>query len=738
MTAVTPERVEWRVQNLDCEHDANAIQRSLESFPGLIRLKVYPRSAKVRLEFDPATTDAGALRRKLAQLGFPAREGAESPLEMAGPPLPWRNPKVLASVASGLLLLAGWLVGRAGVPLPVSIAIFALAIVVGGYFFGREAIEELAFEREIGIELLMSIAALVAALMGQAAEGAMLVFLYSISEAAEGYTEQKTRAAIKALMDLAPRVALVRRKGREEELPVEELRVGDVFIVKPGQTVATDGLVVAGQSSVDQSPVTGESMPVEKVEGDSVFAGTVNQAGALDIQATKTFADNTISRIIHMVEEAQERKGHSQRFIERFGARYSPAVLFSAILIAIVPPLLLGAAWSTWITRATVFIVAAAPCALVISIPITFVATLGTAARRGVLVKGGIYIEELARVKVVAVDKTGTLTRGQPEVTHVIGRPLGEGRLPSAHDVLALAAAVESRSEHPLARAIVRAAETQRLRVPAVSGFRALTGAGAAGRVNGRPVLVGSPDLFSGPLATDRDLRQRIEQLQYEGKTVVLVGNVMARAGGRGPALSPSRAKSGDLVEGPPVVIGLIAIRDTIRPNASTAIDALHAVGVHKVVMLTGDNERTARAIADQLGIDEIYANLKPEDKVVKVQELARRYAHVAMIGDGVNDAPALAEATVGVAMGAAGTDVALETADVALMADDLEKLAYALRLARRSQSVVWQNLALSAFVIGVLVVAAVAGVFTLPIAVLGHEISEFVVIGSGLRMLRG
>ena len=416
MDHTAPERVEWRVQNLDCEHEGDAIRRGLQGFPGLARLNVYPRSAKVRLEYDPAATNPAALEAKLEQLGFPVLEGGE----MGGPPAPWRNPKVLTSLASGVLLLAGWLAGVTSAPRFVSIALYAVSIVVGGYFFGREALEELVFEREIGIELLMSVAAVVAALMGQAAEGAMLVFLYSISEAAEGYTEEKTRAAIKALMRLAAQVALVRRNNHEEEVPVEELQVGDVFVVKPGQAVATDGVVAAGHSSVDQSPVTGESIPVEKGEGDVVFAGSINRQGALEVRATRTFADNTISRIIQMVEEAQERKGQSQRFIERFGARYSPLVLLGGVLVAVVPPLFLGAAWSTWITRATVFIVAAAPCALVMSIPITLVATLGTAARQGVLIKGGVYVEELARVKVVAMDKTGTLTRGEPEATVVV------------------------------------------------------------------------------------------------------------------------------------------------------------------------------------------------------------------------------------------------------------------------------------------------------------------------------
>ncbi|MBS0264506.1 MAG: cation-translocating P-type ATPase [Planctomycetes bacterium] len=703
------QNVDLRVANLDCEHDAARLRRGLERVPGVEILQVFPSAAKVRIALDEARTSRAELESHLAASGFPVSNERERPQSLP----PWKNPKVLASVASGLLLLAGWAISWTGVSSAVSTGIYFVSVVVGGFYFGREAVQELVYERRIGIELLMSVAAVVAFALGQAAEAAMLVFLYSISEALEGYTEEKTRAAIKALMDLTPKRATVRRNGQEVEIPVEDIQAGDVFLVKPGQSVATDGEVITGRSSVNQAPVTGESVPVEKEPGDAVFAGSINGEGALDVRATKTFAENTVSRIIQMVEEAQEKKGKSQRFIERFGTWYSPAVLLGGVLIAVLLPLVLGGEWLTWVTRATVFIVAAAPCALVISIPITLVASLGTGARNGVLIKGGVHVEELAKVKVVALDKTGTITRGEPEVTDVLPGRGGSGATHSMSDMLAVAAGIERRSQHPLAMAVVRYAEAQSITPDEVDDFRSLTGAGASARWNGSAVYVGKPDFFQKELRLGLDaVKEDIQRLQSEGKTVILIGDEKG-------------------------VWALMAIRDNVRPNARDAVQALHAAGIQKVVMLTGDNELTAQAIAREIGIDEVYSDLKPEDKVSKIRELAKRYGHVAMVGDGVNDAPALAEATIGVAMGAAGTDVALETADVALMADDLEKLVYALRLAQRNQSIVNQNLVLSALVIGVLVIGAVAGAFSLPIAVIGHEVSELLVIANGLRMLR-
>jgi heavy metal translocating P-type ATPase len=624
----------------------------------------------------------------------------------AAVPAPWRNPPVVTSVISGLLLAIGFAGGLAGVSDIVQTTVYIAAMVIGGWFFGREALEELIQEREIGIELLMSVAAIAAGLMGQWGEAAMLVFLYSISEAAESYTEERTRGAIRALMDLAPKTARIIRDGKEIRVSIDELVVGDRFIVHPGEAIPTDGEIIEGTSSVNQAPVTGESVPVDKAIGDTVFAATLNGEGALTVLATKTAADNTLARIIEMVEAAQATKGQSQRFIERFGRRYSPAVLAIGIIIALIPGLM-GLGWHEWLTRATVFIVAAAPCALVISIPITLVAAIGTAGRNGLLIKGGVHLENLAKVRVVAMDKTGTLTRGTPEVTSV--EPFGDY---SEADVLRIAAALEARSQHPLAQAILLRAQAHAVSLEAAQEFRSLTGAGARGQVDGKVYHIGSPALFAELGADMAAVAPSIEALQRAGNTVVLVGGAAAP-------------------------MGLIAMSDPLRPGAIEAIRAMKAQNMHKLIMLTGDNRLAAEAIAAMAGIDEVRADLKPDDKSRVVEELDRQYGRVAMVGDGVNDAPALAAAHVGIAMGAAGSDVALETADVALMADDLSKLPYLFQFSQRTWRVVQQNLVLSIAVIVVLSIAALSGILSLPVAVLTHEISEFIVIASGLRLLR-
>ncbi|MHB8959770.1 MAG: heavy metal translocating P-type ATPase, partial [Candidatus Limnocylindrales bacterium] len=511
-----------------------------------------------------------------------------------------------------------------------------------------------------------------------------------------------------------PMVAHVLGGGAEQAIPATDLVPGDVFLVRPGESLATDGLIRAGASSLDESPVTGESVPVDKGPGDPVFAGTINRQGALTIEATKAFADNTLSAIIHLVEEAQGQKGRAQRFIDRFSRVYSPLVLVGAALLALVP-IALGGDPTEWITRAITVVVAGAPCALVMSTPVAMAAGIGSAGRRGVLIKGGIHLENLGIVRVVALDKTGTLTHGRPVLTDIVPfNGTDEAFL------LAAAAGVERLSEHPLARAIVAAAGERGVVPSDATEFAALTGAGASARVDGRLVQVGSPDLFADIGTTlPASSAVLVEAMRQEGKTVVLVGE-------RQPSASAEVR-----------IIGLLGIRDQVRPNAAAAIRELHRLGVGRVVMLSGDHPRTARAIARELGIDDVRAGLKPEDKVAAIHQLEREHGAVAMIGDGVNDAPALAAATVGMAMGAAGTDAAIEAADVALMADDLEKAGYALRIGRKARAVSRQNLAFSLVLLAVLIPGAAAGMFSIAIAVTVHEVAELLAVGNGLRAAR-
>ncbi len=619
----------------------------------------------------------------------------------------WRYPPILGATLSGALLALTFALERSGVvEQPVAIGLYLLSMPFAGYWWLKEGFEELIHCREIGIEFLMASATAGAAALGAWEEAAFLVFLYGGAEAIESFTFVRTRSAIRTLLDLAPKEARVLRDGVEQVMPASDLQPGDVFVVRPGEGIATDGVIRAGRSSVNEAAVTGESVPVDKAEGDKVFAGTLNAQGAIQIEVTHAFADNTLSKIIHLVEEAQEQKGRAQRFIERFGRVYSPALLLAAVAVAVVPQLL-GADGSEWRTRAITLLVAGAPCALVMSTPVAMAAGIGTAGRRGVLIKGGMHLENLGSIKVIAFDKTGTLTHGKPAVTDVI--PLANA---TEDESLRLAAAVEHFSEHPLARAVVEAARARGLDLPGSSEFLALTGAGARAMVEGREIHIGSVGLFDQLGAGLGEASSLAAQLQEQGKTVVVVGT-------RSEALA------------------LLALRDEVRPNARKAIEAFHRAGIQRVVMLTGDHARTANAIAAELGIDDVRAGLKPEDKVAALKELKKQYGGVAMVGDGVNDAPALAEATVGIAMGTAGSDAAIEAADVALMADDLEQAAYALRLGGGARRISRQNIAFSLTLLALLIPGAGLGLLTVAVAVTAHEGSELLAVSNGLRVIR-
>lgn len=617
----------------------------------------------------------------------------------------WRFPVMREALLSGVIVAITWglshLAGFRWLEPPG----YALAMVVGGSHFFRESIAALWRERVIGTEMLMSAAAIGAAALGLWDEAAILVFLFATAEAMEEYAYARTRSAIRALLDLAPKEAHVLRAGKEETVPAAALCPGDLCLVRPGEAIPTDGVIREGTSAVDESSVTGESMPVDKKPGDRLFAGTVNRQGALVMEATTSFEDNTLSKIIHMVEEAQEQKGRVQQFIERFGRRYSPGVLAAALLLLLVPPFF-GQPFLPWALRAVVLLVAAAPCALVMSTPVAVAAGIGIGGRHGVLIKGGIHLENLGRVRVVAFDKTGTLTEGTPEVTDVVPNA---GVRPET--LLALAASVERLSEHPIGNAIVRRAQRDQVTLKAAGDFEALTGLGAQARIDGQVALVGSPALFQAQGIALDTAQPALEHLQGQGKTVVAVG-------------------------ADHTFLGLLALRDRIRPGVKEALDTLHRAGV-KVAMLTGDNERTAATIGSELGIDHVHAELTPEDKVYYIKRIEAEQGPVAMVGDGINDAPALAAATVGIAMGVAGTDAAIEAADVALMADDLRKVTYAIRLGRVARVISAQNIVFSLLVLSVLIPSALVGATTVVIAVIAHEVSELIAVANGLRVAR-
>jgi Cd2+/Zn2+-exporting ATPase len=575
----------------------------------------------------------------------------------------WQFPPLRGALLAAVIAGIAFVLERAQLlPREMPIGAYALAIPIGGWHWIREGIAELISERKVGIEILMIAATAGAALLGLWDEAAALVVLYGAAEGLEEYTYARTRSSIRSLLDLAPQDARVLRDGREELIPAAQLRPGDRFVVRPGEAVVTDGVIVEGRSSLNEAPVTGESMPVDKTVGAKVFAGSLNTEGALTVEATTAFADNTLARIIHLVEEAQEQKGRAQQWIERFGKRYSPAVLIAAALLIIVPSLF-GLPFEFWAQRGVVLLVAAAPCALIMSMPMAMAAGIGSAGRRGILIKGGAHLEHLGRIRIVAFDKTGTLTVGRPAVIDLI--PSGV----DADELLRTAASVEHFSQHPLAQAIVAAAERRGLKRTAAADFQSITGGGAKATVDARTWIIGSPVLMREQRILLNAFDTQVTALQAEGKTVV----VLATAG---------------------KAIGLISLQDELRPEAAQVIAELHRRHV-RTVMLTGDNTLTGEAIAKRLGIDDVRAELKPHDKVIAVQELMQQ-APVLMVGDGVNDAPALAAASCSVAMGAAGTDAAIEAADIALMADDLNKILLALDFGQKARGVSLQNIVLS------------------------------------------
>lgn len=619
-----------------------------------------------------------------------------------------RNPELSMSILSGLLLAAGW-TGERFLHLPhlAAVGVYALAYVTGGLDLARHGLPS-ALRGKLDVDFLMLVAAVGAAVLGEWTEGALLLFLFSFGHALEHYAMDRARNAIQALGKLTPKVARVRRGGQESEMPVEALAVGDIVIVRSGDRIPVDGKITTGRSAVDQSPITGESVPVEKAVGDGVFAGAINGEGALEVEVTRLAQDSTMARVIQMVEEAQTQKSPTQTFTDRFEQIFVPAVLVTVVLAALVPPLLGWLPVKVAVLRALSTLVAAAPCALALATPAAVLAGIGQAARNGVLIKGGVHLENLGSLKAIALDKTGTITRGRPEVTQI----LTFGGMDEA-EMLRTAASVESRSAHPLAQAVVRKALERQIGLVATGELQSLTGRGVQAQVDGALVRIGSPKLFEeAGIAVPAEVAEANQRLGAAGNSTMLVG-----IGER--------------------VVGILGLADQPRPETPDSLSQLKKLGITSLIMLTGDNQRVASAIAQAVGLTDVRADLMPENKVTAIQELLKEHGRVAMVGDGVNDAPALANATVGIAMGAGGTDVALETADVALMADDLSKLPFAVALSRQSRRIIQQNLWISLGMIALLVPSTLFGLANIGIAVFFHEGSTLLVVANALRLLR-
>lgn len=613
----------------------------------------------------------------------------------------WLEPRLV--VITLVALIGSVLAERANAPEGVILGLNLISYAAGGIFGAKTAIESL-LKRRIDVDMLMILAALGAAAIDQWHEGALLLFLFSLSNVLQDYAIGRSRQAIRSLFKLYPNEARVHRGDKIETIPVSALRLGDLILIQPGERMPVDGIVRDGRSSVDQSPITGESMPVEKSPGDKVFAGTLNGQGSLDIEATTKAQDTMLARIIRMVEEAQDSKAPTERFLDRFEQIYATSIIAVTGLIIVVPPLLNMVDFQSNFYRAMVLMTVASPCALIISTPASFISAIASAARGGVLFKGGAYLEAMATVKAIAFDKTGTLTRGKPVVTDVVAF---NGY--TADQVIALAGAVEARSEHPLAAAVVQEAKKRGLTLASVSEFEATSGRGVEGVIDGKVIHVGSPAFFD-PAAIPVDVAQAQADLEAHGKTTMLVRHDLH-------------------------FIGAVALADEIRPEARRIVQELQKRGLH-VVMLTGDNQRVADRVAEELGLDAVHAELLPDEKVDALQIIQKKYGDTAMVGDGVNDAPGLATADVGIAMGAAGTDVALETADLVLMGDRLELIPYAIALSQRAKRVVWQNIAFSIAVIVVLILGAFLIQLPLPVGVLGHEGSTVIVVLNGLIQL--
>ncbi|WYP26922.1 heavy metal translocating P-type ATPase [Alkalihalobacillus sp. FSL W8-0930] len=695
----------YRVEGFSCAGCAGTFEKNVKKLDGVSDAKVNFGASKITVY---GSTNVAELEQAGAFEKLKVRPEHERTAPGSNEEQEFSSfiQKHMTVIGSLLFLLFGFLsYGVNGEDNLVTVLAFATSMVIGGYTLFKQGLLNLT-RLQFDMRTLMTIAVIGAAIIGEWTEGAIVVILFAISEALERFSMDRARQSIRSLMDIAPKEALIKRNGHEMTVNVEDIQIGDVMIVKPGQKLAMDGIVVSGHSSMNQSAITGESIPVEKHIEDEVFAGTLNEEGLLEVRVTKHVKDTTLSKVIQLVEDAQAERAPSQAFVDTFAKYYTPAIILVAVLVAVLPPLLMGGDWQTWIYQGLAVLVVGCPCALVISTPVAIVTAIGNAAKHGVLIKGGVYLEEIGALKAIAFDKTGTLTKGVPVVTNFV-----ELSDVDSSDLLAIVSALESNSQHPLASAIVRKAEEEQVfdRDLDVTDFTSITGKGLKGIVGGVTYYVGSPALFEDRVA---EYMERIQPLQEQGKTVMVVGTNDE-------------------------ILALIAVADEVRESSRSVISALHENGIRRTIMLTGDNKGTAHAIANDIGITHVRAELMPEDKLTQVKELQAEFGKVAMIGDGVNDAPALAASTVGIAMGGAGTDTALETADIALMGDDLKKLPYTVKLSRRALAIIKQNITFSLGIKLLALMLVVPGWLTLWIAILADVGATLLVTANGLRLLK-
>ncbi|RFU69595.1 heavy metal translocating P-type ATPase [Bacillus sp. V59.32b] len=708
----------YRVEGFSCANCAGKFEKNVKQIPGVQDAQVNFGASKISV-YGEATIEelekAGAFEnlkvspeKSVRQATKGINEGKEFIKEEKVPFYKKHSTLLYASLFIVFGYLSEFVNGEENLITTLS---FVVSMLIGGLSLFKVGLQNL-LRFEFDMKTLMTVAVIGGAIIGEWAEVSIVVILFAISEALERFSMDKARQSIRSLMDIAPKEALVRRNGQEMMIHVDDIAVGDIMIVKPGQKIAMDGVVVSGYSAVNQAAITGESVPVAKTVDDEVFAGTLNEEGLLEVKITKLVEDTTISKIIHLVEEAQGERAPSQAFVEKFAKYYTPIIMIIAALVAVVPPLFFDGSWETWIYQGLSVLVVGCPCALVISTPISIVSAIGNAAKKGVLIKGGVYLEEMGALKAIAFDKTGTLTKGVPVVTdfNVLNKQTNEKEL------LSVITALEYRSQHPLASAIMKKAEEENINYSAVlvEDFSSITGKGIKGTVNGITYYIGSPKLFK-ELSTsnfDKNLEEKVTTLQNEGKTAMVVGTEKE-------------------------ILAVIAVADEVRESSKEVIQKLHQLGIKKTIMLTGDNKGTANAIGGHVGVSDIQAELMPQDKLDYIKQLRSEYSKVAMVGDGVNDAPALAASTVGIAMGGAGTDTALETADVALMGDDLRKLPFTVKLSRKALNIIKSNITFAIAIKLIALLLVIPGWLTLWIAILSDMGATLLVALNGLRLMR-